>query len=237
MALKNPASLWRPIALDSDPMPASAAHKDGAKKTANFSVVSLLNNRENDNSQDVAIIGETSKSATSSSLESFHLLSRRMGDVNIFSRRLSFLSYGLNVLPTFGHQPIKQTDASASFATHDLMAKNPFSALLPFGLQTSSAADVFNSAQRRFAPHFNAPITECFHRPLNSADAFSCIKCEKMFSTPHGLEVHARRSHNGKRPFACEICNKTFGHEISLSQHRSRNIINSTKSINATILV
>ncbi|RZF37413.1 hypothetical protein LSTR_LSTR011690 [Laodelphax striatellus] len=51
-------------------------------------------------------------------------------------------------------------------------------------------------------------------------DAFSCIKCDKMFPTPHGLEVHARRSHNGKRPFACELCNKTFGAEVSLSQHR-----------------
>ncbi|XP_055709894.1 zinc finger protein Gfi-1b [Phlebotomus papatasi] len=52
-------------------------------------------------------------------------------------------------------------------------------------------------------------------------DIFSCIKCEKNFSTAHGLEVHARRSHNGKRPFACELCNKTFGHEVSLSQHRA----------------
>ena len=50
---------------------------------------------------------------------------------------------------------------------------------------------------------------------------FSCVKCDKMFSTPHGLEVHARRSHSGKRPFACELCNKTFGHEVSLSQHRA----------------
>lgn len=50
---------------------------------------------------------------------------------------------------------------------------------------------------------------------------FSCIKCDKMFSTPHGLEVHARRSHSGRRPFACELCNKTFGHEVSLSQHRA----------------
>lgn len=58
-------------------------------------------------------------------------------------------------------------------------------------------------------------------RPVGPlGDVYSCIKCEKMFSTPHGLEVHARRSHNGKRPFACEMCNKTFGHEISLSQHR-----------------
>uniref|UniRef100_T1IWM3 C2H2-type domain-containing protein n=1 Tax=Strigamia maritima TaxID=126957 RepID=T1IWM3_STRMM len=56
---------------------------------------------------------------------------------------------------------------------------------------------------------------------LSLGDVYSCIKCEKMFSTPHGLEVHARRSHNGKRPFACELCNKTFGHEVSLSQHRA----------------
>ncbi|XP_066903990.1 zinc finger protein Gfi-1b isoform X2 [Halyomorpha halys] len=53
-----------------------------------------------------------------------------------------------------------------------------------------------------------------------SPDVYSCIKCEKMFPTPHGLEVHSRRSHNGKRPFACELCNKTFGAEVSLSQHR-----------------
>jgi hypothetical protein len=56
--------------------------------------------------------------------------------------------------------------------------------------------------------------------PLPLGDFYSCMKCEKIFSTPHGLEVHARRSHNGKRPYACELCNKTFGHEISLSQHR-----------------
>ena len=57
-------------------------------------------------------------------------------------------------------------------------------------------------------------------RPLPLGDVYSCMKCEKIFSTPHGLEVHARRSHNGKRPYACEHCNKTFGHEISLTQHR-----------------
>ena len=57
-------------------------------------------------------------------------------------------------------------------------------------------------------------------RPLPIGDVYSCMKCEKIFSTPHGLEVHARRSHNGKRPYACESCNKTFGHEISLTQHK-----------------
>ncbi|KAJ3605881.1 hypothetical protein NHX12_027924 [Muraenolepis orangiensis] len=41
---------------------------------------------------------------------------------------------------------------------------------------------------------------------------YHCITCEKVFSTPHGLEVHVRRSHSGVRPFGCSICRKTFGH-------------------------
>lgn len=50
---------------------------------------------------------------------------------------------------------------------------------------------------------------------------YECVKCLKLFSTPHGLEVHVRRSHSGRRPYACEICNKTFGHSVSLTQHRA----------------
>ncbi|KAK5906631.1 hypothetical protein CesoFtcFv8_004559 [Champsocephalus esox] len=51
--------------------------------------------------------------------------------------------------------------------------------------------------------------------------AFKCIKCSKVFSTPHGLEVHVRRSHSGTRPYACDICGKTFGHSVSLEQHKA----------------
>ncbi|KAG9277734.1 zinc finger protein Gfi-1-like isoform X1 [Astyanax mexicanus] len=59
----------------------------------------------------------------------------------------------------------------------------------------------------------------CSRLMLNGA--FKCIKCSKVFSTPHGLEVHVRRSHSGTRPYACDICGKTFGHAVSLEQHRA----------------
>ena len=78
-------------------------------------------------------------------------------------------------------------------------------------LRGLAAAAVNSTASPNYSDQF---------RPLPIGDVYSCMKCEKIFSTPHGLEVHARRSHNGKRPYACELCNKTFGHEISLNQHR-----------------
>ncbi|XP_071218211.1 zinc finger protein Gfi-1-like isoform X2 [Salvelinus alpinus] len=51
--------------------------------------------------------------------------------------------------------------------------------------------------------------------------SYKCIKCCKVFSTPHGLEVHVRRSHSGARPFTCGMCWKTFGHAVSLEQHKA----------------
>ncbi|XP_078502454.1 zinc finger protein Gfi-1 [Lissotriton helveticus] len=60
----------------------------------------------------------------------------------------------------------------------------------------------------------------CTRLLLNNG-TYKCIKCSKVFSTPHGLEVHVRRSHSGTRPFACEICGKTFGHAVSLEQHKA----------------
>ncbi|KAL1022645.1 hypothetical protein UPYG_G00030440 [Umbra pygmaea] len=59
----------------------------------------------------------------------------------------------------------------------------------------------------------------CSRLILNGA--YKCIKCSKVFSTPHGLEVHVRRSHSGTRPYACDMCGKTFGHAVSLEQHKA----------------
>ncbi|KAI4809898.1 hypothetical protein KUCAC02_018754 [Chaenocephalus aceratus] len=56
---------------------------------------------------------------------------------------------------------------------------------------------------------------------IDSSGSFKCMNCCKSFSTPHGLEVHVRRSHSGTRPFECGICGKTFGHAVSLDQHRA----------------
>uniref|UniRef100_A0A8C5R2C8 Growth factor independent 1B transcriptional repressor n=1 Tax=Leptobrachium leishanense TaxID=445787 RepID=A0A8C5R2C8_9ANUR len=69
------------------------------------------------------------------------------------------------------------------------------------------------------------PDTESEH-PINyslayspSMDTYHCVKCNKVFSTSHGLEVHVRRSHSGTRPFVCDMCGKSFGHAVSLEQH------------------
>lgn len=57
-------------------------------------------------------------------------------------------------------------------------------------------------------------------KEMSNQDGFACKTCQKVFYTPHGLEVHVRRCHSGTRPYACDICNKSFSHHISLAQHR-----------------
>ncbi|XP_004677920.1 PREDICTED: zinc finger protein Gfi-1b [Condylura cristata] len=73
---------------------------------------------------------------------------------------------------------------------------------------------------------YGSPLVPSAEPPLDFSlryspgmDMYHCIKCSKVFSTPHGLEVHVRRSHSGTRPFACDVCGKTFGHAVSLEQH------------------
>ena len=52
-------------------------------------------------------------------------------------------------------------------------------------------------------------------------EIYECDKCDKKFSTSHGLEVHSRRTHlDQQRPYECDLCHKTFGHLVSLQHHR-----------------
>lgn len=212
------ATLWRPIALDVIESPNSPSSPPPVIKSSprSFSVRSLLSESDHHHQKgDVVIIGESTGSQKMLNNNDILSYSRRMNDA--LTRRFSLLTYGSFLPPGLNHS---------------------FGLGLPPPQQSPSTSDgMFNP--RRLQPpnqHSHPYGLECFHqRPdsngANSSTAngssgnvsgdFSCVKCEKMFSTPHGLEVHARRSHNGKRPFACDICNKTFGHEISLNQHRS----------------
>ncbi|XP_057371632.1 fez family zinc finger protein 1-like isoform X1 [Daphnia carinata] len=243
-------TLWRPIALDAaespPPQPTSPPlsipSNDKVSTTRNFSVRSLLSESASYRQAkgDVVIIGETSGNYKNlGNINDITALNRRMNDA--LSRRLSLLSYGSFLPPELANKnpfsPISPT------GTNFL----PFGIGLPSSASQQTSQQTSDSLfNLRRLPHNNSqqqqhpyPL-ECFHQRggsvsggsagansgsvvngLNGSTDFSCIKCEKMFSTPHGLEVHARRSHNGKRPFACDVCNKTFGHEISLNQHRS----------------
>ncbi|CAL8309499.1 unnamed protein product [Lota lota] len=87
---------------------------------------------------------------------------------------------------------------------------------------------VFNQAQVFYPdevlhgpPHELKTPSELLCSRLILNGTFKCVKCSKVFSTPHGLEVHVRRSHSGTRPYACDICGKTFGHAVSLEQHKA----------------
>lgn len=75
--------------------------------------------------------------------------------------------------------------------------------------------------QRKDFNHSLFPLKYTEEGEVLGKGLYECLKCLKQFSTPHGLEVHVRRSHSGRRPYACDICNKTFGHSVSLSQHRA----------------
>ncbi|XP_059923728.1 growth factor independent 1A transcription repressor b [Gadus macrocephalus] len=68
--------------------------------------------------------------------------------------------------------------------------------------------------------HLKTPSELLCSRLIHNG-TYKCVKCSKVFSTPHGLEVHVRRSHSGTRPYACDNCGKTFGHAVSLEQHKA----------------
>lgn len=122
-----------------------------------------------------------------------------------------------------GQQPVAPAAANyAPIAHEDLLRFRNLMTQSTMQGPAAAAAAAAAATHLNYSHQHHLHHHHLFMRPgiPSLGDVYSCVKCEKMFSTPHGLEVHSRRSHNGKRPFACELCNKTFGHEVSLSQHR-----------------
>ncbi|XP_072499656.1 zinc finger protein Gfi-1b [Notamacropus eugenii] len=98
-----------------------------------------------------------------------------------------------------------------------------FSSPYGYGQITSTMQSAFlensvNLYGSSLVPSSDPPLDYSLHYSPGM-EAYHCVKCNKVFPTPHGLEVHVRRAHSGTRPFACEVCGKTFGHSVSLEQH------------------
>ena len=110
------------------------------------------------------------------------------------------------------------SQAASNFLANQPFNHQHFSHLMHTGLVNVGLA---NSSNGLYSPDELTELDAVVAAGQTGNLLFTCSKCDKIFSTPHGLEVHVRRTHSGKRPFACILCNKTFGHEISLTQHQS----------------
>lgn len=77
-----------------------------------------------------------------------------------------------------------------------------------------------DKSEDKHKPRATVDLQQIVSPQRNADQTFTCNTCHKLFCTPHGLEVHVRRSHTGIRPYGCSTCGKTFSHYVSLAQHR-----------------
>ena len=100
----------------------------------------------------------------------------------------------------------------------------------------------FRGINREVPPQINTsfwskrqpPVQKLSELMKPCGDRYICSQCDKSFNTVHGLEVHVRRSHAGiLRPHSCDLCGKSFGHKISLEQHKET-IHSSFRSFNCS---
>ncbi len=142
---------------------------------------------------------------------------------DLFRVRQHFLMHGN--IESHSLAPIIVADVSSNNHPHQQQQQQQQQPPPPLSQQQPQQQQQQQPQQQQHHHHYHHQHhyhQHVFMRNSNGSlgDVYCCIKCDKIFPTSHGLEVHSRRSHSGKRPYACELCNKTFGAEISLSQHR-----------------
>ncbi|TGZ62441.1 hypothetical protein CRM22_007442 [Opisthorchis felineus] len=91
-------------------------------------------------------------------------------------------------------------------------------------MRSTNMSPLMEHTQLRSSSGSNTSSTEEVDLALSDLkevtnEVFKCDSCTKYFATSHGLEVHVRRTHASKRPFECQLCQKSFGHAINLYQH------------------
>ncbi|XP_072906336.1 zinc finger protein Gfi-1b isoform X2 [Hemitrygon akajei] len=143
-------------------------------------------------------------------------------------------SLSLSEAPTYNFTPGSGSHLSRSSGNKDCLLTSAYKPSFPWGpfqnvydfchLSPSLQSTLLVDASGLYRSTVSSPLE--IDQPIDYSTHYSsesksyhCVKCNKVFSTPHGLEVHVRRSHSGMRPFACDLCGKTFGHAVSLEQH------------------
>ena len=131
---------------------------------------------------------------------------------------LSDLSKRLRELVDFWDGKLSYTDVYRVLTIRQQISQNSLNVLNTTPTTTTEEPKVKEIGKKNEA---QKKSEKTFLLKTKEKGTFRCTQCDKPFSTPHGLEVHVRRSHSGDRPYACDICSKTFGHAVSLSQHRA----------------
>ena len=52
---------------------------------------------------------------------------------------------------------------------------------------------------------------------MSSKKQFNCEICENKYKSKLGLNLHMKTVHEERKDFGCKVCNKTFGHNGSVT--------------------
>ncbi|XP_061725965.1 gastrula zinc finger protein XlCGF57.1-like [Cydia pomonella] len=57
------------------------------------------------------------------------------------------------------------------------------------------------------------------HKRQHKEDRYKCEECNQQFKFKCHLDIHSKDSHEGIKPYNCNICNKRFAHRRGLYRH------------------